>query len=59
MKIGDRTNDKGQRAGNCLDFCHIGKYGNCQRYDNWQDVIHDCDICHGKYCEHYDTGKGK
>lgn len=59
MKLGDKTNDFGQRAGDCLDFSNYGKYGNCQNYPDWQENIHDCVICHNLYCENFDDGTGK
>lgn len=59
MSAGDIINGYGQRAGDCLDFCHSGKKGNCQRYPDWQDVNHSCVICDNKFCEKYDDGKGK
>lgn len=53
MKNGFIINSKGQRAGNCIDFCWSGKFGNCQLYEDWQVNKHPCIVCKGGYCVNY------
>lgn len=52
-KSGFCYNNKGQRAGNCLEFSWNGKNGNCQLYPDWQEKIHPCIVCKGEFCNEY------
>ena len=58
MKLGEKTNNYGQKANECILFCHNGRKGNCQLYSDWQDTIHPCLIYQNEFCKDFNDGDG-
>ena len=58
-----KPNEQGQVAANCVELCHSGRNGNCQLFEDWQDVNHPCKVVMGEYCKDYEcclsSQKGK
>lgn len=52
-----KANQHGQIAANCIEFDFWGKNGNCQNYNDWQEVNHPCKVCIGEYCKDYRASK--